>query len=99
MVTFTINPLKIKDVILIGHSFGGKISLAYASKYDVYKLVLTPKVQFYPEWLYFLPIFQILTEIKPILTVFHQQRREIIQNCKLVLNIHLKTQFQVFLSF
>ncbi len=32
--------LKIKNPILIGHSFGGKISLIYASKYEVSKLVL-----------------------------------------------------------
>ncbi|MBP3461748.1 MAG: alpha/beta hydrolase [Bacilli bacterium] len=32
--------LKIKNPILIGHSFGGKLSLLYASKYDVKKLVL-----------------------------------------------------------
>lgn len=32
--------IKIKNPILIGHSFGGKISLEYASKYDVKKLVL-----------------------------------------------------------
>ena len=32
--------LKIKNPILVGHSFGGKISLLYASKYDVKKLVL-----------------------------------------------------------
>ncbi len=32
--------LKVKKPIMIGHSFGGKISLAYASKYDVEKLVL-----------------------------------------------------------
>ncbi len=31
--------LKIKNVILIGHSFGGKIALAYASKYKVQKLI------------------------------------------------------------
>ena len=31
---------KIKKPILIGHSFGGKISLLYASKYEVEKLVL-----------------------------------------------------------
>ena len=29
--------LKIKNPILIGHSFGGKISLIYASKYEVSK--------------------------------------------------------------
>ena len=32
--------LNIKEPILIGHSFGGKISLLYASKYQVKKLVL-----------------------------------------------------------
>lgn len=32
--------LKIKKPILIGHSFGGKISLLYSSKYDVEKLIL-----------------------------------------------------------
>ena len=32
--------LKVKNPMLIGHSFGGKISLIYASKYDVSKLVL-----------------------------------------------------------
>ena len=32
--------LKIKKPILVGHSFGGKISLLYASKYEVDKLIL-----------------------------------------------------------
>lgn len=32
--------LQIEKPILMGHSFGGKISLAYASKYEVEKLVL-----------------------------------------------------------
>ena len=32
--------LKVKKPIMIGHSFGGKICLAYASLYDVEKLVL-----------------------------------------------------------
>ena len=32
--------LQIEEPILIGHSFGGKISLEYASKYQVKKLVL-----------------------------------------------------------
>lgn len=32
--------LKVKNPILLGHSFGGKISLLYASKYSVEKLVL-----------------------------------------------------------
>ena len=32
--------LKMKNPILIGHSFGGKISICYALKYDVKKLVL-----------------------------------------------------------
>ena len=35
-----LDSLKVKNPTLIGHSFGGKISLLYASKYDVYKLVL-----------------------------------------------------------
>ncbi|MBQ9318835.1 MAG: alpha/beta hydrolase [Bacilli bacterium] len=35
-----LDELKVSKPILIGHSFGGKISLAYASKYDVEKLVL-----------------------------------------------------------
>lgn len=35
-----IEELKIKDPILIGHSFGGKISIIYASKYKVKKLIL-----------------------------------------------------------
>lgn len=35
-----LDSLKIKNPSLIGHSFGGKISLLYASKYDVKKLVL-----------------------------------------------------------
>ena len=36
--------LKIKKPILIGHSFGGKISIIYASKYEVKKLVLFIKL-------------------------------------------------------
>lgn len=32
--------LKIENPILIGHSFGGKISLLYASKYKIEKLIL-----------------------------------------------------------
>lgn len=35
-----LNNLKITNPILIGHSFGGKISLLYASKYECQKLVL-----------------------------------------------------------
>lgn len=35
-----INDLNIKNPILIGHSFGGKLSLLYSSKYEVKKLVL-----------------------------------------------------------
>ena len=35
-----LDKLKVKDPILVGHSFGGKISLLYASKYKVKKLVL-----------------------------------------------------------
>ena len=40
MVHALVKELKIKNPILIGHSFGGKISLVYASKYDTKKLVL-----------------------------------------------------------
>ena len=40
MVNYIIKKLKLKNVSLVGHSFGGKISLLYASKYDVKKLVL-----------------------------------------------------------
>ena len=35
-----LDELKIKKPILIGHSFGGKISLIYASMYEVNKLIL-----------------------------------------------------------
>lgn len=35
-----LDELKVNNPILIGHSFGGKISLLYASKYKVKKLVL-----------------------------------------------------------
>lgn len=35
-----IENLKIDNPIMIGHSFGGKISLVYASKYEVNKLIL-----------------------------------------------------------
>ena len=35
-----LDKLKVKKPILIGHSFGGKISLLYASKYEVEKLIL-----------------------------------------------------------
>ena len=35
-----ITNLKIKNPILVGHSFGGKISILYSSKYEVKKLVL-----------------------------------------------------------
>ena len=40
MLHTLIQKLKLKNVSLIGHSYGGKISLLYASKYDVDKLVL-----------------------------------------------------------
>ena len=35
-----LDSINVKSPILIGHSFGGKISLAYASKYDTEKLIL-----------------------------------------------------------
>ena len=40
MVDYIIKELKLKNVSLVGHSFGGKISLLYASKYNIKKLVL-----------------------------------------------------------
>ena len=40
MVHQLLKELKIKSPILVGHSFGGKISLLYASKYPTHKLVL-----------------------------------------------------------
>ena len=40
MLKKLLDNLNVKNPILIGHSFGGKISLLYASKYDVKKLVL-----------------------------------------------------------
>ncbi len=35
-----VDKLKIKKPIIIGHSFGGRIGIIYASKYDVQKLIL-----------------------------------------------------------
>ena len=35
-----LNKLDVKDIIIMGHSYGGKIGLLYASKYDVTKLIL-----------------------------------------------------------
>ena len=35
-----LNELNIENIVLIGHSFGGKIALLYASKYNIKKLVL-----------------------------------------------------------
>ena len=40
MVNALSKELKMKNPILIGHSFGGKISLVYASMYETNKLVL-----------------------------------------------------------
>lgn len=40
MVNELIKKLQIKNVYLVGHSFGGKISILYASKYKVKRLVL-----------------------------------------------------------
>lgn len=40
MIHEFLNELKIDNPILMGHSFGGKVSLYYASKYSVEKLVL-----------------------------------------------------------
>lgn len=40
MVHELLEALKVKSPILAGHSFGGKVSLIYASKYPVKKLIL-----------------------------------------------------------
>ncbi len=40
MVHEFLNELKVEDIIIMGHSFGGKIGLLYASQYNVKKLVL-----------------------------------------------------------
>ena len=40
MVNEIIKKHKLNNLILIGHSFGGKISICYADKYEVSKLVL-----------------------------------------------------------
>ena len=40
MLNSLVKELKIKKPILIGHSFGGKVSICYALKYEVSKLVL-----------------------------------------------------------
>lgn len=40
MVNILLKKLKVKKPIMIGHSFGGKISLIYASLYEVDKLIL-----------------------------------------------------------
>ena len=40
MVNDFVTELKLKNPILVGHSFGGKISLCYATKYKTEKLVL-----------------------------------------------------------
>ena len=40
MVEFIAKKLKMNNPILIGHSFGGKVSLCYAIKYETKKLVL-----------------------------------------------------------
>lgn len=40
MVNTLVKTLKLKNITLVGHSFGGKISIIYASKYEVKNLVL-----------------------------------------------------------
>ena len=40
VVKTLLDKLKIKKPILIGHSFGGRISIIYASKYETEKLIL-----------------------------------------------------------
>ncbi len=40
MLHALLQELKVKKITLVGHSFGGKLSLLYASKYEVEKLVV-----------------------------------------------------------
>lgn len=40
MVHSLLEMLKVKKPVLVGHSFGGKVALIYASKYEISKLVL-----------------------------------------------------------
>lgn len=40
MVNTLVKSLKLKNITLVGHSFGGKISIIYASKYEIKNLVL-----------------------------------------------------------
>ena len=40
MVHELVKKLKLKNIVLIGHSFGGKISICYSLKYDTKKLIL-----------------------------------------------------------
>ncbi len=40
MLNHIIKELKIKNPVIIGHSFGGKVALAYSMKYETNKLVL-----------------------------------------------------------
>lgn len=40
MLNYILNDLKIKNPIIIGHSFGGKVALAYGTKHKTNKLVL-----------------------------------------------------------
>ena len=35
-----VNSLELKNVILVGHSFGGRVAISYAAKYDVDKVFL-----------------------------------------------------------
>ena len=43
--------LEIKNPIIVGHSFGGRVGIKYASKYDVEKLVLMGAPCFYDQQL------------------------------------------------
>ena len=40
MVNYLVKELKMKNPVIIGHSFGGKVALAYSMKYKTDKLVL-----------------------------------------------------------
>lgn len=40
MINILVKKLKLKDLIIVGHSFGGKVALVYALNYEAKKLIL-----------------------------------------------------------
>ena len=70
-VNSVIKENKIKNPILIGHSFGGKISLVYALKYETKKLVLlaSPYKKKIKKPTFKMKVFKFIKKV-PILTLF-----------------------------